>query len=94
MQKAKKYHPSNQDEVILPDTYEDMKVMLNCSKCIEELPDNESPRDYGRLEVGLMYDGKTLRVHCQRAGHGVVGDWELKNPPDAKCDCDSEVHDA
>ena len=91
MQKAKQYHQSNQDEVILPDTYKDMKVMLNCLKCIEELPADESPRDYGRLEVGLLKDKKTIRVHCQREGHGVVGEWVLKNPPDAKCDC--EEHD-
>lgn len=38
---------------------------LHCKKCLEELPQGESPASYSRLEVGVTDEGNVL-VWCQR----------------------------
>ena len=43
---------------------------LHCGKCINEKPDNISPRDYAELEVGWTVEG--LQIWCKRHEVNVV----------------------
>lgn len=40
-------------------------MLLNCRKCLEEIPRGVSPAKYGRLSVGLSTDGE-IEVWCER----------------------------
>ena len=37
---------------------------MHCGKCLDSLPNDMSPRDYARLEVGWTVQG--LQVWCKR----------------------------
>ena len=37
---------------------------LHCSRCIRELPGNQSPRDWAQLEVGFTKLG--IQIWCKR----------------------------
>lgn len=43
---------------------------FHCAKCMAELPEDTSPRDYAQLEVGWTEKG--LQVWCQRHETNVV----------------------
>ena len=43
---------------------------LHCKKCIEELPDGQSPQSWASLEVGWTEVG--LQVWCKRHGENVI----------------------
>jgi hypothetical protein len=47
----------------VPNTNE-IGAYLHCRKCIDELPPDESPRNYARLEVGWTKLG--IQVWCKR----------------------------
>ena len=42
-----------------------MIAYLSCTMCMEELPDDMSPREYGNLEIGINIDNQML-IGCAR----------------------------
>lgn len=48
----------------------EIKGFLHCKKCMEDRPENVSPRDYARLEVGFTDIG--WQVWCVRHDCNVV----------------------
>jgi hypothetical protein len=38
---------------------------FHCGKCLEELPDGVSPKEYARTQVGLTDDGQ-IQIWCNR----------------------------
>lgn len=50
----------------------EIQMFMHCKECMMEVkaghPDTlgQSPREYARLEVGLLGDGTTLQVWCVR----------------------------
>lgn len=48
----------------------DIKLYFHCSKCLEELPPNVTPRDWGQLEIG--YTPLGIQVWCKRHDLNVV----------------------
>ena len=53
----------------IPNTNE-ITQFLHCSKCIDELPGDESPRSYARYEIGFTEIG--LQMWCQRHECNIV----------------------
>jgi hypothetical protein len=47
-------------------------IILQCRKCIEELPEGMSPREFAKIEVAVNREGKVL-VSCVRHDTPVVG---------------------
>lgn len=37
---------------------------MHCKKCLKQIPDGVSPRDYARLEAGITKEG--FQVRCVR----------------------------
>ena len=44
---------------------DEMVAYLSCAMCMEELPEDMSPREYGNLEIGINIDNQML-VGCAR----------------------------
>ena len=69
-------------------------VVANCGKCVDELPEGETPRTYARTQLILSPEG--LQVWCNRHNCNVVtmdveGAKEIiDNPP--PCECGDDVH--
>jgi len=64
---------------------EKIHMYFNCKKCLEELPENESPESYKRLDVGQTDTG--IAVICLRHNCLVIHfeyDWGNNKP---KCSC-------
>lgn len=51
------------DPVEIPNSNE-IKVFFHCGRCIQERPHDQSPREWGALEVGWTVIG--LQVWCKR----------------------------
>ena len=47
-----------------------ISMFFHCSKCLEEIPEGVSPREWARLEVGWTKEG--LQVWCKRHEMNVV----------------------
>ena len=43
----------------------EMIAFMSCGLCMEELPDDMSPREYGNLEIGINIDNQML-IGCAR----------------------------
>ena len=43
----------------------EMIAYMSCALCMEELPDDMSPREYGNLEIGINIDNQML-IGCAR----------------------------
>ena len=54
---------------MIPTTYE-IKAFMHCARCLDELPEGQSPREWGQLEVGWTSIG--LQVWCKRHECNVV----------------------
>jgi len=64
---------------------EKIHMYINCKKCLDELPENESPESYKRLDVGHTDKGIAIiciRHNCLVTHFEYVG---KKNMP--KCSC-------
>lgn len=58
----------------------EIKMYLHCKLCLEELPSDQSPREYLRVEVGWTTKG--LQVWCNRHECNIVHiDFEGKKHP-------------
>lgn len=74
----KKIHPMAKNQIF---------GYINCGKCLDELPEGQSPKEYARLNVGLTPHG--IQVWCVRHDCDVIHytldrlTEYLKNPP--KC---------
>lgn len=44
---------------------ESIVTYFHCARCLNELPEGESPRSYQRVQVGLLEDG-SVQVWCVR----------------------------
>ena len=62
---------------------------FHCKKCIEEMPNGVSPKDYARLSVGWTKLG--VQVFCVRHDINVVH-IDFKGQKVAISDCMSEIH--
>jgi hypothetical protein len=51
-------------------TQNEIKVFFHCKKCLEEIPDGVSPREWVRMEVGYTELG--LQVWCTRHEENVI----------------------
>ena len=56
---AKVYHDIRGDQPC------EITTFLHCRDCLVELPSNESPRSYQRIQVGITNDG-SIQVWCVR----------------------------
>lgn len=62
----------------IPNTNE-ISSYMHCSECIKELPIDQSPRDYQRVQVGYTKLG--IQVWCVRHNCNIVHiDFEGKSP--------------
>jgi hypothetical protein len=43
----------------------EMIAFMSCQECMNELPDDMSPREYGNLEIGINIDNQLL-IGCVR----------------------------
>ena len=66
-------------------------TFLHCRRCIEEKPENISPRDYAQLEVGYTKIG--LQIWCRRHNINIIHiDFEnLKHPANLSSKDDERV---
>lgn len=57
-----------------------IKLFFHCRQCLEELPPNTTPREWGRLECGWTVQG--FQVWCKRHECNVIHvDFEgIKHP--------------
>lgn len=46
-------------------TANQIETYMNCRKCVAELPDGVSPKEYARTQIGVLHDGR-LQVWCNR----------------------------
>jgi hypothetical protein len=51
-----------------------IKQFMHCSKCIEEIPDGISPRDFLRIEMGFTKEG--IQIWCVRHEENIA-DFDL-----------------
>ncbi len=49
----------------------EISTYFHCARCLDELPDGQSPQSYARLEAGITADGST-QVRCIRHDLNVV----------------------
>ena len=58
--------------VAIPEAMEGLEIesYFHCAKCMDEKPDDMSPREYGSVEVGFTNRG--LQVWCKRHEMNVV----------------------
>ena len=52
----------HQDEINLSN---EIEIFFHCGKCLDEKPDDLSPREFGSIEVGITKDGD-IQVWCKR----------------------------
>lgn len=48
----------------------DIKMYFHCAKCLEELPEDQSPMDYQRIQAGWTKQG--VQVWCVRHNLNVI----------------------
>lgn len=68
------FNPPEQDKDLIVRLYydtreevveaEDGNVYFNCTKCLEELPRNTSPKEYARQQLSITKEG--LQLWCNR----------------------------
>lgn len=56
-------------ERLIPITNE-IKQFFHCNECLDEKPDNLSPRDWASLEIGFTEMG--IQVWCKRHEQNVI----------------------
>lgn len=52
------------------DTDNHIEMYMHCSRCIDEIPEGESPADFQRLDIGWTTDG--FQVWCKRHNINVM----------------------
>jgi hypothetical protein len=63
----------------IPNTNE-IGMYFHCGKCLQERPDDQSPRDWQRIQVGMTKQG--LQVWCVRHECNVIHvDFEGRKHP-------------
>jgi hypothetical protein len=50
----------------------EVATFAHCGSCLRELPDDQSPHEYARLEVGIHSNGTVIDVMCTRHNERVV----------------------
>ena len=61
-----------------PSLENEIASYMHCGKCIDELPEFVSPREYSRTQIGIRSDGR-FQVWCNRHKCNVaVIDFKLK----------------
>jgi len=50
----------------------EVATFAHCRSCLRELPDDQSPHEYSRLEVGIHSNGAVIDVMCTRHDELVV----------------------
>jgi hypothetical protein len=69
----------NMGERKIPATNE-IQLFIHCKKCLEELPEGKSPREYAELEAGFTPLG--VQIWCKRHEVNVVHiDFEKQKHP-------------
>jgi hypothetical protein len=48
-----------------PDIPDQGKSFMHCKRCIDELPEGESPMSWARQQLAIRHDGK-LQLRCTR----------------------------
>ena len=64
--------------------YDEIERFIQCGKCIDELPEGQSPQEYGQLEIGLSRTG--LIVWCKRHNEFVT-EFNFDKPMDELPEC-------
>ncbi len=50
----------------------EVATFAHCGSCLRELPDDQSPHEYSRLEVGIHSNGTVIDVMCTRHDERVL----------------------
>jgi len=58
-------------------TYDDIQRFMHCTKCLEELPRGQSPKEWSRTQTGITRD--SIVVWCARHDELVV-EFEFEEP--------------